>query len=246
MANSMVYQKIYSQLRDRILQGFYAVGQKIPTERQFCSEFGVSRITTRHAIKLLQDQGLLESRQGTGTFVRGFRPPKFPILNTDYSRSVTAAVPNLNRRLHRSGQIVPPCQIADLLGNLRAQKCFFALRVDDTPEGPIAFDRVYIALPYSENLDENTLTRVDFLEAWADKERFEFSHFVETIEAVPADADAAELLHLDFGRPVLMTTDVVYSKASAVLGIFESFYHGNKVKLISTIRKALADVQHVY
>ncbi len=242
MAIQLAYDQIYQQLRNRILQGYYAVGQKIPTERQLCEEFRVSRITTRHALQLLQDQGLLERRQGRGTFVRSFRTPKFPILNTDYTRSVTTALPQMQRQLRRSGLAVPPCPIAEQLGIPRTEACFFAERVDMTPDGPIAFDRAYIRQEMSRQLDEATLVRVDFLEAWSEKERFQMSHFTEVIEAVTADSEAAEILNLKPNSPLLMTTDIVYSQEGKIVGVFESYYRGDKVKLISTVRKGQIDV----
>ncbi len=54
-------------LRSRIREGAWSDTGRLPTEGEFCAEFGVSRVTIRQAIKLLESQGLVESRQGVGT-----------------------------------------------------------------------------------------------------------------------------------------------------------------------------------
>lgn len=45
------------------------VGEKIPAERELAGQFNVSRMTLRQAIQELVDEGILERRVGSGTFV---------------------------------------------------------------------------------------------------------------------------------------------------------------------------------
>ena len=73
------YENLHNQLKKLILERSYAAGQKIPTERAICEQFGVSRITVRHALRLLEEQGLVERFQGRGTFVKSMRKKKLDI-----------------------------------------------------------------------------------------------------------------------------------------------------------------------
>lgn len=63
------YVQVYSALREWIRQGAYAPGGKLPSEPQLCDLFGVSRITIRAAAEMLEKQGMVERKQGKGTFV---------------------------------------------------------------------------------------------------------------------------------------------------------------------------------
>lgn len=60
---------ISEQLRDRILNGQYKPGDRLPSEHQLMAEFEVSRITARRAIANLTQQGLVTVRRGKGVFV---------------------------------------------------------------------------------------------------------------------------------------------------------------------------------
>ena len=67
--SSPIYIKIHNQLRENIEDGKWKVGEKIPAERELAGQFNVSRMTLRQAIQELVDEGILERRVGSGTFV---------------------------------------------------------------------------------------------------------------------------------------------------------------------------------
>ena len=69
VSRKSVYEDIVSQIRAMIDRGELAVGDKLPPERRLAEMFSVSRNTVREAIRALAEQGLVESRQGAGTFV---------------------------------------------------------------------------------------------------------------------------------------------------------------------------------
>ncbi|RLK22684.1 regulatory GntR family protein [Micromonospora sp. M71_S20] len=64
------YQRIYAAIRAAIESGEYAPGARLPSEAAFAREFGVTHVTVRQALAELRRDGLVEPRQGVGTFVR--------------------------------------------------------------------------------------------------------------------------------------------------------------------------------
>ncbi|WP_241653140.1 FadR/GntR family transcriptional regulator [Pseudomonas alkylphenolica] len=58
------------QLRQRILDGAWQVGQRLPTEPELALELGISRNTVREAMRVLAFSGLVEVRQGDGSYLR--------------------------------------------------------------------------------------------------------------------------------------------------------------------------------
>ncbi|RON56796.1 FadR/GntR family transcriptional regulator [Pseudomonas frederiksbergensis] len=71
---SLVDQAL-DQLRLRITQGVWAVGQRLPTEPELSAELGISRNTVREAMRVLAFSGLIEIRQGDGSYLRAVIDP---------------------------------------------------------------------------------------------------------------------------------------------------------------------------
>lgn len=65
------YQVLATAIQNRIFEGHYPAGQKLPTEKVLSEEFDVSTMTVRQGIGLLVRKGLIVRQQGRGTFVRG-------------------------------------------------------------------------------------------------------------------------------------------------------------------------------
>jgi GntR family transcriptional repressor for pyruvate dehydrogenase complex len=65
-----VASQVYEQLKHNIVNGIWTAGEKIPSENELVKMLGVSRISVREALKQLVSLGLLEARQGEGTFVK--------------------------------------------------------------------------------------------------------------------------------------------------------------------------------
>lgn len=62
--------QVIEQMREAITTGEWPVGQRIPPEPELVTALGVGRNTVREAVRALAHAGLLEVRQGDGTFVR--------------------------------------------------------------------------------------------------------------------------------------------------------------------------------
>ncbi|WP_100447401.1 FadR/GntR family transcriptional regulator [Glycomyces xiaoerkulensis] len=68
---SALVDQVIEQLRGQISDGEWAVGSRIPTESELSELLGVGRNTIREGVRALAHAGLLEIRQGAGTFVVG-------------------------------------------------------------------------------------------------------------------------------------------------------------------------------
>jgi GntR family transcriptional regulator len=65
-----LYLQIAETLREEIRSGDHPVGRHMPPEAELCERFGISRFTARGALRLLEEQGLITRRRGSGTTVR--------------------------------------------------------------------------------------------------------------------------------------------------------------------------------
>jgi GntR family transcriptional repressor for pyruvate dehydrogenase complex len=65
----LVWRQIVDQIGSAIVDGSLAPGEELPTERELCERFGVSRASTREALRVLEAQGLIVSHETKGRTV---------------------------------------------------------------------------------------------------------------------------------------------------------------------------------
>ncbi|WP_371380836.1 GntR family transcriptional regulator [Sporomusa aerivorans] len=89
-----IYLQVKAYILDKIKTGCYKTGDKLPTERQLSEDLGISRNTVSAAYKELLLEGVLEARQGRGTFVR------------EQTTDITAGADVAGSRLERALRVI--------------------------------------------------------------------------------------------------------------------------------------------
>jgi GntR family phosphonate transport system transcriptional regulator len=78
MPRTPIWKSIAETVEADIAAEHYGPGDKLPTEAALAARFGVNRHTVRHALKALQEAGLVHARRGAGVFVADV-PTDYPI-----------------------------------------------------------------------------------------------------------------------------------------------------------------------
>lgn len=71
---SRIYEQIVQQIEHMVSEGRLKPGSRLPTERELAATFGVSRTSVREALRALELRGIIEGKQGGGTFVKQVSP----------------------------------------------------------------------------------------------------------------------------------------------------------------------------
>ena len=69
MERELLYKKIYDDLTAKIIAGEYGVGDRLPSEKELMDIYGVCRITSKKALEMLAERGIVVRMPGRGTFV---------------------------------------------------------------------------------------------------------------------------------------------------------------------------------
>ncbi len=109
------YLRIHSNLRERITSGQWPPGSPLPSQRELADEFGVSIMTLRQAMQLLTDEGLIESRHGSGTFATAHYAYDLGHLRS-FADDLTAQGAEITTRLLTAGTVTPTADIGARLG----------------------------------------------------------------------------------------------------------------------------------
>lgn len=69
-----VVEQVFEQMQGLLIEGTWKPGDKLPSENELSDSFGVSRMTIRQAMQKLKALGMIETRTGSGSYVRELSP----------------------------------------------------------------------------------------------------------------------------------------------------------------------------
>jgi GntR family transcriptional regulator len=109
------YLRIHSNLRERITSGQWPAGSPLPSQRDLADEFGVSIMTLRQALQLLTDEGLIQTRHGSGTFATAHYAYDLGHLRS-FASDLSAQGAEITTQLLAAQAVTPPADIGARLG----------------------------------------------------------------------------------------------------------------------------------
>lgn len=229
------YSQVADTLRRKILSGKLKSGEMLPPERELCDHFAASRITIRRALQILAEESLVVRRQGSGTFVCATPSRKIPLLNADFTGSLSRHAPDISRRLDHWEWTSADEQTASLLQIRAGLRVLFARRFDLLAGEPVAYDEIHLVEHTADRLDAESLAELDFLQVWQNVQHIRLGHIIQGVEAVSADKVIARRLQEKVGKPILKELDVVHLATGAPCGIFLSYYKHDLFRITSTV-----------
>ena len=218
------YAVIADTLRNEILAGQPAPGERLPTERGLAQRFHVNRLTVRRALDQIEEERLIHRRHGSGTYVSPAPTRRIPVM-IDYTGSIRKHAPGLQRKVLDWGWKAPDPDLAACLHLAPPARVLWANRVDEWKGTTVACDQAFVAEPYARSLTLLRLAKVDFLEVWMKNADFSIVSCSQTIEAVPATDWVAKALALQPGQPVLQSSETYQATDGGPAGFFVSYYH---------------------
>lgn len=199
---------LYARLRDalaaQIASLAWPAGSLIPPEHELARQFGVSVHTLRRAVQQLVDEGLLDRRQGSGTYVRRptFDGSLFRWFNFEDASGGPKTVPE-SRLLSRTVRPVPP-HVAPLLGVALNSEIIHVLRLRLWSGDPMVVEELHLPYPRCAAFLDASEQEIGPL-LYPAYERLlgeVVTSVVDEVSIGHADAEVARLLHVDEGDPV--------------------------------------------
>ncbi len=230
--NKPLYARIQEYIADLILSGKLAPDSKIQSERDFSDDLGVSRMTVRRAITELVNEGLLERKHGSGTYVA---KPKITYESPELA-NYTLAMQSRNiavaSQLLEFGEVVASRRLAQSLqieiGNpiYRVAVLRFANRV------PVILERVFIPCARCPKLEDWDLEKNSIQDLLTDAYHIQPGRISQTVEAVVAVDTVAQQLRVEEGFPLLMLSRVMYEKDAQTPIVFsQDFLRGDYARI---------------
>ena len=215
----MKYARIVAQIEQGIADGTLAPGDRLPPERELAATHGVSRMTVRQALQMLESRGLLRRSIGRsgGSFVAQ------PKLERDLG-----TFSGLSEQLRRQGVAAG----ARVVSAQEVDGAIVIVRVRLADGEPFALERSSFPADRFAGLLDLDLTGslYDLL-----AEHFDAApvRAVERIEPVLADADEAGALGLTAGAPLMLVDRTAYDDDGLVVETARDVFRGDRTRIVA-------------
>lgn len=216
-------------VRDLVVRQFIATLQPadvLPSERSLAELFEVSRATVRTALKLLEDEGLLRSAPGVGTFVAAPHLSKAPVLMS-FSDEIRARGWTPGSRLMDSRMETADFGIARNLGVEPGSKYYEINRVRLADDVPLAIERVQLPAWLLPDLLDHDLEG-SLYGVLAEHYDVRISRHERRISAMNIDAETAQLFGVPERSAGLYVVQESYDQHSRKVEHGRSLYRGDR------------------
>ncbi|MQC27327.1 MAG: GntR family transcriptional regulator [Chloroflexi bacterium] len=214
-------QRLHRQLGDLLSE--LSPGDRLPSEPKLSKAFGVSRATLREAMRTFETQGLIQRRQGVGTFV--VHPPGVMDAGLEVLESIETLAERIGLEVSMGAyEVEVRPATASQLSLLKEPELLYVSRVIEAEGRPVAFleDTLPLSvLSKEELLADFTGSVLDFLLKRGDPS---LATSETEIQAVATETHIARALHIQCGDVVLRLQGTLYSAEGAVVALSQSHF----------------------
>lgn len=222
---------VAQQLRMSIRAGQYASGDRLPAIDRLAEDFGVAVVTVRHALSLLESEGLVARQQGLGTFVQDLGKASNALrlpLDADWSELRTFWSGSKIKILSEGLEDGCPC----LNGQDRPVGTPFhrMRRVHSAGRSPYTVADIYIEDAIFQRAPDRFRTEIA-MHVLAELLAGETLEGKETIRIDAASPEIAKLLRIAVGAPIVIAQRTVKASDGRIVYVGTPIYPGEIVQL---------------
>lgn len=215
-----------------------AVGEALPSERDLCESYNLSRVTIRKAIDGLVEDGLLERRQGAGTFVSTSMPPvtagrvekSFSMLSSFSEDMLSRGLKPGNAWIDRAEGAVNP-EEALALGLSPRSRVYRFQRIRYADGQPMALEHATVPGWGLSLIDAVDTSLYDAL----DRAGHRPVRALQRVRAIGFGEEQARLLEIAVGDPCLLIERRAFLADGRAIEMTHSWYRGDAYDLVAEL-----------
>jgi len=216
------YLVVQNQLKEKIQQGFYKVGDYLPSENELCSRYSITRTTVRKAMDELLKEGFIEKQHGKGSRVCERRKSLGLLAVKGFSEAVEKNFQTVFLQkpvvAKWSKEIVLPVDEIDLAG----ESIFFErLRLVD--DQPLMIEKNWFSAQVLPGFLDTEFTDSSFFKTLSRRYLIEIVGSEHELRAECANQKVASLLKIRKDDPVLHIS-IVFRTSNPALNIYSELY----------------------
>ena len=238
---------LYEQLRlillDKISLGDYPVGTLLPTEKELCEEYSISRITARKTLEELTRMGLIERVQGKGTIVTDHKPGRSTRQIKGHKRSMEELGYRGGGTILSKKVIPPNPNLIKLFGlpEDSNQKFWHFRRLRFLNDDPVVIMNSFVRKEIGDKLITYNLEDASFFSLFEQITSRSVVDSKALISATVASPEVAKILNTHVGAPLIWYRAVSYLDGGIPIEVNYSLFLGDKFNFETTFYRTLEE-----
>ena len=226
-----LWRSIADALTNDIASGRYRPGDRLPTEAELSSRFGVNRHTVRRGLAALAESGLTHARRGAGVFVAQ-SPTDYPIgRRVRFHQNIRAAGRLPARRILLKETRAATLDEAEVLGISQGDQVFVTDGLSLADDQPMALFRSIFPLDRLPGMPASLERLSSITLALRDNDIPDYTRAWTRVTAKLANAHQALHLQVKEGDPILRTTSLNVDPEGMALEYGRTWFAGDRVTL---------------
>jgi len=238
-SSAPIYRQIAEAVGALLASGVLPPGYVLPPERVLCAQFGISRMTLRQAMSLLDREGLINSRRGVGTMVRHSRLRKHLQEALSFSEEIRARGGRPESRLISFDRAIPTPLVRDFFELHEQQKVYEVQRVRLKDGEPLALELARLPERLCPGLERFDLARGSLYEILEQSYGLSPETCDEEISSEIPSSEQRKLLSLPARTAVLVINRKTYMEDGRPLELTRSVFRGDRYSaIVHSVRKS--------
>lgn len=210
-----LYYQLKEEIRRKILSNEWKEGSKLPSEKDICEIFGVSRTTVRKAVDELEAEGYLVKRQGRGTFVKQKSIAQKLHKFYSFSEELKGLGIKETAKMVIFKEIIPEISIKKALQLSAEERVFWIKRVRYMDEKAYTVENSYIPVKYVPGMTQE-LVETNGLYKTLNLFQVYPERATENFSAVNLSHEDACAMKLKAGEAAIYLTRTTYSGVNII------------------------------
>jgi GntR family transcriptional regulator len=230
-----LYVQIAESLLDRIESGRLLAGDRLPPERELSDALGVNRLTLRRALRVLESQGLLIRRQGSGTFVADPKIERQAGRLISFTRGMERRGFTPGARVVRFDERPVEASLAAVLRLPLHAPVVDLLRLRFLNDAPVMLEHYVMSARRFPDLQRFDLEHRSMYEVMKTEYGVHIRRARQSLEPVTASEYEAELLDISPGAPLMLERRLAYDQDDQPVEHGRDLYRGDRFRFVTEI-----------
>ncbi|MDQ0858904.1 GntR family transcriptional regulator [Bacillus sp. V2I10] len=211
---------LYYQLMDIIIEkienGDLAENDQLPSERELCDTYKVSRTTVRQTMQELEKEGYIYKVHGKGTFVSPKAYNQSLVKFYSFTEEMKKAGKHPSTKVILFEKMTCDNKIAKAMNLTTQDEVFKIIRLRLSDQEPMIYETSYVPVKRFKKLSSDELEQTPMYEIFRSEYHVNITSALESFKAVSARNVESEMLNIENSSPCLMLKRITFEQEEII------------------------------